>query len=512
MQRQKIVIVGSGLAAYVLASKLWQHADVTIITKNTTKHSNSIRAQGGVAAAISAKDQWQLHLEDTLKAGMYHNHQIAVKTLVKEGKEVVENLLQQGFPADRDQQGNILFGREGAHSQRRIIHAGGDQTGKYLINFYQKFLQGKIAIKEGQLAVDCIVERGECKGITTIDQHDQYHTIIADHTVLATGGFAALYDTTSNDPSTTGDGIALAYRAGANVTDLEFVQFHPTMLAIKTQHNDLISEAVRGEGASLVDQDYRAIMKGIHPLENLAPRDIVARAIMEEITKGNHIFLDIRKIKNFQTKFPFINSVCEMNNIDLHRGMIPVKPGAHFTMGGVETDLLGRTNVSRLYAIGEVACTHVHGANRLASNSLLEAMVFATRLANYLQSQPLLSSTKIQKVQQLQFTSQDPDLDQLRTRMTVNVGINRDETRFKNMLEWLDKFTIIEENCLSVFGLSRKQVQMQHHLLVARLVTKAARQRTESRGAHHRVDYPYQSEQWKNKSITFQLTKQGVSV
>ncbi|WP_208590339.1 L-aspartate oxidase [Gracilibacillus suaedae] len=512
MKRQKIIIVGSGLAAYVLASKLWQHNDVTILTKNTTQHSNSIRAQGGIAAAIAAKDQWQLHVEDTLKAGVFHNHQKAVETLVKEGKQVVTNLLQQGFLADRDHHGELLLGREGAHSERRIIHAGGDQTGKYLIYFYQQLLQGKIAIIEGQLAVECVMEGGECKGIMTMGHDNQLHTYTADHIVLATGGFGALYDTTSNDPSATGDGIAIAYRAGAKVSDLEFVQFHPTMLATQAPYNDLISEAVRGEGAILVDQNDREIMKGAHPLENLAPRDIVARVMMTELTKGHQLYLDIHQIKNFQTKFPFIKSVCEKNNIDWQQGLIPVKPGAHFTMGGVETDLRGRTNIPRLYAIGEVACTHVHGANRLASNSLLEGMVFATRLADYLTTQSSVSFSNIPVNQRLHHTFHHPDLDRLRKQMTNHVGINRSESGLKQMTEWLEKFTLIQENHLTSYVLSRGQIQMQHHLLVAQLVTKAARKRLESRGAHYRVDYPFKSEQWRNKSITFQLTKQGVTV
>ncbi|MGN8645640.1 L-aspartate oxidase [Gracilibacillus sp. HCP3S3_G5_1] len=512
MQRQKIVIIGSGLSAYVLASKLWRYAEVTILTKNSTQDSNSIRAQGGIAAVISPKDQWQFHVDDTLKAGAFHNHRIAVEILVKEGQKVVRGLLGQGFPADRDQHGALMLGREGAHSERRIVHAGGDQTGKYLINFYQNYLKGKITIKEGHLAVGCIVEGGECKGITTIDQQDQYHHFSADHTVLATGGFGSLYENTSNDPSTTGDGIAIAYRAGAHVSDLEFVQFHPTMLATQTSYNDLISEAVRGEGAILVDQNYREIMKGVHPLENLAPRDIIARVMMTELTKGNQIYLDISNIKNFQTTFPFITSICERDNIDLKQGMIPVKPGAHFSMGGVETDLLGRTNIPRLYAIGEVACTHVHGANRLASNSLLEGMVFATRLAEYLKEQSCLTFYKIPERQPFPIAIRQPDLKQLRKKMTDNVGINRDEKGLKTMLDWLGEFTILSEEDLSTYRLSHNQVQLQHHLLVALLVTKAASKRTESRGAHYRIDYPNESSYWKNKSITFQLTKQGVSV
>src|SRR5699024_1700018 len=227
-------------------------------------------------------------------------------------------------------------------------------------------------------------EAGVCKGLVTIDTSNQYHSYSADAVVLATGGYSALYDTTSNDETVTGDGISIAYRAGAQVTDLEFVQFHPTMLSTKAEQTYLISEAVRGEGAKLIDQHERSIMTGVHKAKDLAPRDIVSRAIANEQVRGHKIYLDIRSISNFTTKFPFITSVCEKHNISAEDGLIPIKPGAHFTMGGVVTNSNGETAVPGLYAIGEVACTHVHGANRLASNSLLEGIVFANRLADHL--------------------------------------------------------------------------------------------------------------------------------
>ncbi|GAE92596.1 L-aspartate oxidase [Gracilibacillus boraciitolerans JCM 21714] len=271
--RQKIVIIGAGIAAHVLASKLFKDSDVTMITKGKWHHSNSYRAQGGVAAAIAADDSWQQHFDDTIQAGVYHNNEAATELLVKEGKTLLEMLLNKGFPADRNLNGSISLGREGAHSKRRIIHAGGDQTGKYMMQFYQQILRNNINLIEDQLAVDCVMENGRCRGIITIDPQNQYIFHSADQVVLATGGYGGIFETTSNDETITGDGIAIAYRAGAKLSDLEFVQFHPTMLTLPEGRNFLISEAVRGEGgARLIDQSGRYIMDGIHPQVDLAPK------------------------------------------------------------------------------------------------------------------------------------------------------------------------------------------------------------------------------------------------
>ncbi|WP_058307260.1 L-aspartate oxidase [Gracilibacillus massiliensis] len=511
--RQKVVIIGAGIAAHVLASKLYSHADVTMITKKKWNNSNSFRAQGGVAAAIATNDHWRMHLEDTLKAGVYHNNQAITELLVKEGQAILKTLLGQGFPADKDMSGQILLGKEGAHNKRRIIHAGGDQTGKYVIQYYQQLLRNKVTLIENQLAVDCVIEEGCCRGIITIDNKEEYIFHQADHVVIATGGYSAIYDTTSNDETTTGDGIAIAYRAGAAISDLEFVQFHPTMLSIPEKQNFLISEAVRGEGAILIDRDGKAIMEGRHPQKDLAPRDVVSRVITSEIFNGNDIFLDINHVNHFSQRFPFITSICERYNIDWKKGIIPVQPGAHFTMGGVETNEHGETSIPRLYAVGETACNYVHGANRLASNSLLEGIVFATRLADFIRNQkPLTSSTAASITQKEDMGSFAlPEKAVLRKRMTAFVGINRESNSLRKMSDWLSQFIIIKDKQLYHHSFSKKQIELQHMLLVASLVTKAAEIRTESRGAHYRTDYPALVATWREKRVYHQL-KRGVEV
>ncbi|SHN09023.1 L-aspartate oxidase [Gracilibacillus kekensis] len=511
--QQKVVIIGAGIAAHALANQLYSQFDVTMITKKKWKNSNSFRAQGGVAAAIASNDHWRIHLEDTLKAGVYHNDKALTELMVKEGQSILKTLLRQGFPADKDVSGQLLLGKEGAHSKRRIIHAGGDQTGKYVIQYYQRILQNKIHIIENQLAVDCVIENGHCTGIITIDNKEQYVFHPADHVVLATGGYGAIYDTTSNDETTTGDGISIAYRAGAAISDLEFVQFHPTMLSVPEKQNILISEAVRGEGAILIDREGRAIMKDQHPQKDLAPRDVISRIVTAEISKGKEIFLDISKVKNFPQRFPFITSICERYNIDWKKGTIPIQPGAHFTMGGVETNEHGETSIPRLYAVGEVACNYVHGANRLASNSLLEGIVFATRLAELIRNQkPLTSSTTAPVTHRAAISSFAlPEKADLRKRMTAFVGINRKSNTLRKMSDWLGQYTIIKDQPLYNISLSKKQIELQHMLLVANLVTNAAESRTESRGAHYRIDYPDSVVSWREKRIYHQL-KRGVVV
>ncbi|UOQ47313.1 L-aspartate oxidase [Gracilibacillus caseinilyticus] len=512
MSKPTVIIVGAGLSAFVLASKLYQQAEVTIITKKSIHKSNSIRAQGGIAAAIAKQDHWRWHLMDTLQAGNYHNQPQAAEILVKQGQHLVKELLKQGFPADCNAEGSPLLGKEGAHSHRRIVHAGGDQTGKYLLHYFQSALIDKINIIEEQSAVDCIVEERCCTGITTIDTNDHYHTYSADHIVLATGGAGGIYETNTNDRTVTGDGIAIAYRAGASLTDLEFIQFHPTMLVTSDTSNELVSEAVRGEGAVLVDQDGNRIMKGKHERLDLAPRDVVSRIIEQALHERNTIYLDISSVSDFRQKFPSISTACEKHNIEWQSGKIPVKPGAHFTMGGVETDLVGRTSITGLFAIGEVACTHVHGANRLASNSLLEGLVFATRLAEEILVPVSRKCSNVTKTIPL-YTSVDmPSKDMIQDKMSRHVGINREGSSLKEMLNWLDGYTVLKDEQLSSYSLTKEQCEIQHMLLTAQLITKAAYERTESRGAHFRIDFPDASPEWKQKYIRWNFHRQGVEI
>ncbi|ENH96587.1 L-aspartate oxidase [Gracilibacillus halophilus YIM-C55.5] len=496
MARAHILIVGAGLAALAVADQLKDQYDVTVMTKGTIDQNNSNRAQGGIAAAIDSKDSWKQHYNDTLEAGCFFNHKRAVEKMTYVAKHHVLQLLTEGFPADRNEDGHLDLTAEGAHRYRRIVHAGGDQTGAYFMKFYQQKIKDNVRILTHHTAVSCIMENNHCCGIYALDEQDQMYGYYADAVVLATGGVGGLYQHTSNDWTVTGDGLAIAYRAGAKLTDLEFIQFHPTLLHTSYQaEHRLVSEAVRGEGGILVNQYQERFMEDVHPDRDLAPRDEVARAIDHQMKQGNEVFLDISHIEDFDQRFPTIASICELSNIDWRNGYIPVIPGAHFLMGGIHTDLTGKTSVSGLYAVGEVACTGVHGANRLASNSLLEAIVFAEEVAKELQRE-IRPSTRKKMVRSMPQTTgislQLPDLEELRQHMHNYVGVVRDEEGLRYMQSWLDAFPSIDHS-LYTKGLTRQQIESIHQLTVARLLTTAALLREESIGAHFRRDALKQS-------------------
>ncbi|WP_163537880.1 L-aspartate oxidase [Gracilibacillus sp. YIM 98692] len=504
MVQPKVLIIGAGLAAFALADRLYQQADVTIITKESIHDTNSKRAQGGIAAAISDDDDWQYHYQDTIHAGNDYNDTYMVEMLTKEGIEGVQELLQSGFPADRDEKGRLCLGMEGAHQNKRIIHAGGDQTGKFLMLHYQQKVLDKINVISHQMVVECLVKEDTCYGVITIDKNDQFHLHIADKVVLATGGCGALYETSSNDPTVTGDGFSIAYRAGAVIRDMEFIQFHPTMLASSMDGNALISEAVRGQGAKLVNQYKRPIMEKVHPFQDLAPRDVVARAITNEEMNGNHVFLDISNITDFNKTFPSITAICENSSIDWRSGYIPVTPGAHFIMGGIQTNENGETNIHQLFAIGEAACTGVHGANRLASNSLLEGLVFADRLAKRILSDPH-SARHVPSVAYPKKRDSKkmylPEKNLLKKYMKRYAGIERNEEGLLKMCNWLESFDLdFQASDLSRNG-SREDMEWLHMLTTAWLITTSALKRTESRGAHYRTDFPTSDTKWHRVPI-----------
>ncbi|KAB8134744.1 L-aspartate oxidase [Gracilibacillus oryzae] len=482
MRKPKVLIIGAGIAAHIVASKLFATMDVVMITKKSVHANNSVKAQGGVAAAIAPDDCWYYHYQDTLTAGGNYNEKKAVQFLTKEGIVQMLQLISQ-LPVDKNFQGNIDFGREGAHKLRRIIHLGGDQTGKLLMHYYQHIVRGKVEIIENHTAVDCLMEDNKCIGMVTIDEADSLHYHYADHIILATGGCGALYQATSNDPTVTGDGIAIAYRAGAVVKDMEFVQFHPTMIK---GGKGLISEAVRGEGAVLVDSQLRPIMKDYHPDQDLAPRDIVARAIFAEEQKGNTIFLQMNQLAHFKKRFPQVTELCEMSHINLENGLIPVTPCAHFLMGGIKVNLDGESTIPNLYAVGEAACTGVHGANRLASNSLLEAIVFGDRLAKSLKNQKNLRSLPANFSQPADATCEEvfPAISELKMNMTKYAGIVRSEDQLTKMKLWLEQY----KSDLPLTKMTRQQVEICHMLWTAYLITTSALKRKSSIGAHYRKD------------------------
>ncbi len=500
-----VVIIGSGIAALIAADRLSYHKNVIVITKSKKENSNSSRAQGGVAVALSRNDHWSNHFSDTMVAGNFHNDEEAVETLVQRGPELLRGLIEKGMSFDKDASGHLVLGQEGAHGMRRILHAGGDATGKALVDFLLNRLRtnSKVKIIEDMLVVDLLVKENHCFGVKVKTNSGKTETIYSMYTILAAGGSGGLYSFTSNDPTVTGDGISLAYRAGANLVDLEFVQFHPTLLYIKGEVKGLISEAVRGEGAVLVTKGGNRLMRGIHPQEDLAPRDVVSREINRAVLNGEQIFLDISMIKEFKKRFPTITELCEENGIDLTLGKIPVVPGAHFHMGGVEVNKQGQTSVEHLYAIGEVACTGVHGANRLASNSLLEGIVFANELAAHLAFEhpddfeiPSILSD-VRRINELQL----PEKEEIKAVMMKYVGIVRDETGLQTAREWLEQYLPIDNTNFDSEALTHEQIGIYNMLQAAWLITTSALLREESRGGHYRSDFPEEEANWTKKKI-----------
>ncbi len=494
-----VIVVGSGIAGLMTAHLLADQLNVMIITKSEMKTSNSSMAQGGMAAAIGSQDDWRKHLEDTIEAGQHHHKIEHIEHLVKSGPAVVRTLQKLGVRFDQDNDGSLLLGMEGAHQQRRIVHANGDQTGKAFTSALMNVLKDRVTILEQTMVIKLLQANNRVIGVQT-----ERECIYAKATVLATGGVGQLYSYTSNVPEATGDGIALAFRAGAKVVDMEFVQFHPTLLVKGNQTHGLISEAVRGEGAFLIDDKGKKLMDW-HPLADLAPRDVVSRAILRERKNGRTIYLNCRNTKDFSRRFPGLYQRCIQAGIDLESMLLPVTPGAHFISGGIETDSAGRTALNGLYAVGEVACTGVHGANRLASNSLLEGLVFAEQVAAHISSlsfeQPLPHDKGKKVIEEMDVVLSLPSKAMIQKWMTAYVGIERDGFHLQNMKQWLEPFmkTALQVNHLE----SREKIERKNMVIVAWLITEAAIQRTESRGGHYRTDYPTKDDQeWLRVYVT----------
>src|ERR1700758_4165862 len=395
------LIVGAGIAGLRAAIELSEAGRVLVITKEQLGESNTSYAQGGIAVAMSGKEDISEHLEDTVNAGDGLVNREAAKVLVEEGPVRVDELLQWGTGFDRHN-GELMLTREGAHSRNRILHANGDATGAEIgrsLLAHARALKN-ISLLEWTTCVDLVVEGDEVVGLTVLDHEGQLHAIHARGVLLASGGAGQVYSDTTNPAVATGDGIAMAYRAGADISDMEFYQFHPTALSLPGVPRFLLSEALRGEGAYLRNSRGMRFMESYHPLLELAPRDVVARAItregLSEDGKQLPAYLDMRHVKgiDLHKRFPGISGFLAQHGLDLSRDLIPVRPAAHYLMGGVRTDVDGRTSLPRLYAAGEVACTGVHGANRLASNSLLEGLVFGARAASAMRETKAVSSGK----------------------------------------------------------------------------------------------------------------------
>lgn len=489
-----IIIIGSGIAALQTALHTYTSSQVTLITKTELRTCNSYLAQGGIAAAHAKNDSVESHVQDTLVAGCYHNEYDAVFHLVKEGPVVIDELIAAGMPFDRDKAGNLIYGLEGAHSTRRILHSHGDGTGSAMTEFLlQQVLATPVEIIENEMVIELLKDRkGRCIGVQTKDLDHKLHTYYAKKVVLATGGCGQLYPFTTNSVNATGDGMALALRAGAKIADMEFVQFHPTGLYIGGKVVGLVSEAVRGEGGILVNDEGVAFMQDILPYKDLSPRHVVAEKIFSEMKKGHQVFLDIRDIEAFDQHFPMITSICENNGLDWKKGFLPVAPASHFMMGGIVVNQNGETNIPGLYAVGEVACTGVHGANRLASNSLLEGLVYGKTAGQYLakstpSQQPILYVPQKEKTD-TQNILHLPDVQNLQSRMFQYAGIYRTAEGLAQLEDWLQHFADETDITQSISHLTREQIQMIFMLTVAKEIVHAAQLRTETCGAHIRKD------------------------
>lgn len=498
-----ILIIGSGIASLQAARLLGQHFQVQIVTKSSVKMSSSYRAQGGIAAVTSPEDHTNLHIADTLAAGEFHHEKKFVETLIKDGSTIMRQFLLEGLPIDRQETGEPALGLEGAHSHHRILHAGGDRTGQILIDYLLKHLPPNISIHCNELAYELMLNsNGACIGVLTKGE-EGLKRYFAHHVILATGGAGALYPSTSNYATNTGDGIALAYRAGAAISDMEFMQFHPSLLWCHGEAKGLVSEAVRGAGGIFVNAQRESIMAGVHPLLDLAPRHITAHTLYIKRASGQETFIDITSIQHFEEKFPTITKLCNDNGIDLQNGLIPVAPGSHFLMGGVIADDIGRTTIANLYAVGEVACTGVHGANRLASNSLLEGITFGQKMAQYI-IQTGCNQTNFTLADAKYHQSMPPLLpkEQLQQTMMHTLGIVRNPIDMRHFAEQLPALQDLLQVNVMNFNAQHLELYMMH--IVASLMVHAALTRTETRGAHIRNDTPNSDTDWARRWIIFQ--------
>lgn len=489
MPSADVLIIGSGVAALSVAKEICHEKNVMIITKKSKRNNNTHLAQGGIAAAIATYDNANDHYEDTIAAGCGYNNEEVVRYLVEEGPKEIRKLIANGMKFDGDEKGPHL-GKEGAHRKRRILHAGGDATGKNLLEHLIQEVTPYVTVVEQEMVLDLMIENQTCFGVLTRDSEGNIQRYYAEHTVLATGGVGGVYAFTSNDETITGDGLAIVYRAGGELVDLEFIQFHPTMLYIDGCCCGLVSEAVRGEGAVLLNEKGQRFMLDVHPQHDLAPRDVVARAIHEQLLAGESVYLDISSIQNFEERFPTVSALCKKNGIDVKKNRIPVVPGAHFHMGGVKTNCDGETSIPHLYAVGEVACNGVHGANRLASNSLLEGLVFGRRIGTHILSHPVQGKgNKYERMDEVFTVPQLPTKKEIQVQMMKYVGIVRTETSLLCAKKWFEQYGV--RNIQLQYGaFTNEDITIMNILTVCQLIIEAALQRKESIGGHYRGDYP----------------------
>ena len=513
MKRYDYIIVGSGIAGLYTALLAKERGSVLIMTKGGIDDCNTRHAQGGIAAAIGRNDSAALHFRDTITAGDGLCDEETVRILVNEAPDRITDLVNFGVPFDT-LDGEIALTLEAAHSAPRILHAGGDATGEHIeITLSKQVRDSKIQVLEDCLATEIVVENQAVRGVKTLDCHTgSVEMLECRFLILATGGAGQLYKFNTNSDIATGDGIALAFKAGADITDMEFFQFHPTALRLPGVTPFLISEAVRGEGGVLRNTNGELFMKSYAPDGDLAPRDIVARSMLYEMkeTGSDRVYIDVRHLPRYTitTRFPTIYRFCLNHALDISKDLIPVAPAAHYMMGGIQVNHWGETSIAGLFAAGETACTGVHGANRLASNSMLEVLVFSKRIMERTMEEVSTEAPATDRSANIRCalsrrdvtrTIPHPSLSALQDLHWESASILRDEN---GLTEAADTLAAWQESLPQ--PTDRPSHELSNLVLTGRLVTEAALFRKESRGAHFRSDFPASSPLWQ-KHIIFTM-------
>jgi L-aspartate oxidase len=494
------LVIGAGVAGLRAAIELATAGSVLVIAKDTLRESSSEYAQGGIAVALSDDDEVELHEQDTLYAGDGLCDREAVHTLVEEGPAAIQELIEWGAEFDREGS-KLSFTREGAHSRNRILHSHGDSTGREIARtLYRKASSlPQVEFRTYSAVVDLLKEKDAVAGALVFDEkRDELLPVHARAVLLATGGLGRVYKETTNPDVATGDGVAMAWRAGADIGNIEFVQFHPTALHVEGAPRFLLSEALRGEGARLINADGERFMSRYHEMGELAPRDVVSRAIVSELKRTNtpHVFLDLthRDPEFIRNRFPRIYETCKLYGVDISTQPAPVHPAAHYAMGGVWTDLNGQTTLDRLFAAGEAACTGVHGANRLASNSLLEGLVFGGRSGRAMKDcakEPFLPGRERPKILFPQVTEAE-----LRQLAWDACGIVRDGAGLSAAMKMLAGYEMAEQKKATIADYDRRSIHG-----VAGLIARCGLEREESRGGHYRSDFPVAREEFRKASV-----------
>jgi L-aspartate oxidase len=508
-----VLVIGGGIAGFRTALGIPEPLRVLIVTKDELRESNSHYAQGGIASVLDPEDRFDNHIADTLAAGKGLCDPAVVQLVVREAPTRIAELIEWGTHFDQVN-GQVALGREGGHSHARIVHALGDETGREIMRaiILKARTRRSIRIWQNSVTIDLVTHDGECRGALVWDRRRGFALVWARSVVLATGGAGQLYRETTNPPIATADGHAMAFRAGAVLRDMEFMQFHPTVLYIAGSTRHLLTEALRGEGAYLRDRYGERFMPEYHPLAELAPRDVVSLAITAQTAKTQHpnVYLDLSHLEpdHVRRRFPGIDRLCRTFDLDITRDRIPVCPGAHYMIGGVAVDLHGRTSIPGLWAAGEVTSSGLHGANRLASNSLLEGLVYGSRVAEDIVAKLEASGPGPLEVPPvfvppLREGHSGIDLadskESLRALFWRRVGITRDAAGLE------ESARSVEHWCRYILPLEFDDTpgwSMQNMLLVARLVIAAALARKESRGVHFRSDYP-EPDPMMNRHISF---------